>query len=43
MHPSTTSAPEFEWSAQVLKAREAADGTFAGSPFQYNLRMAEKG
>ncbi|TWP45619.1 S8 family serine peptidase [Lentzea tibetensis] len=43
MHPSTTSAPEFEWSAEVLKARRDAGGTFNGSPFQYNLRMAEKG
>ncbi len=41
-HPSKTSAPEFEWSAEVLKARRAADGTFDGSPFQYRLRMVEK-
>ncbi|MEO6090440.1 MAG: S8 family serine peptidase, partial [Umezawaea sp.] len=43
VHPSTTSAPEFEWSAEVLKARKAADGTFSGSPYQYNLRMVEQG
>ncbi|MFS8096901.1 S8 family serine peptidase [Lentzea alba] len=43
VHPSTTTAPEFEWSAEILKARKHADGTFNGSPFQYNLRMVEKG
>ncbi|GHH41680.1 S8 family peptidase [Lentzea cavernae] len=40
--PSKTSWPTFEFYAESVLAKPAADGTFAGSPYQYHVRIGEK-
>ncbi|SDP57230.1 S8 family serine peptidase [Lentzea jiangxiensis] len=40
VHPSSTSAPEFEWTASSVLARKNADGGFQGSPYQFHALAA---
>ncbi|WP_394619182.1 S8 family peptidase [Lentzea sp. JNUCC 0626] len=42
VRPSTTSYPEFSFHAQSVMAKPDGKGGFAGSPYQYYVRIAEK-
>ena len=41
--PSKTSWPKFSWYAQSVLAKPDGTGNFDGSPYQYHVRIAEKG
>ncbi|WP_329791812.1 S8 family serine peptidase [Lentzea sp. DG1S-22] len=41
VRPSTTSWPKFRFHAQSVLARPDGNGGFAGSPYQYHVRIAE--
>ncbi|MET9626914.1 S8 family peptidase [Lentzea sp. NPDC006480] len=42
VRPSASSWPKFDFYAQSVMARPDGNGSFAGSPYQYHVRIAEK-
>ncbi|GGU14394.1 S8 family serine peptidase [Lentzea flava] len=42
VRPSKTAWPKFTFHAQSVLARPDGNGTFAGSPYQYHVRITEK-
>ncbi|MFD5831001.1 S8 family serine peptidase, partial [Lentzea sp. NPDC060358] len=42
VRPSRTSWPKFDFYAESVLARPDGGGTFAGSPYQYHVRITEK-